>query len=154
MQQNTIAGGRSALFSPTPQNPNVVFDMVSAEDSPKTAKRNVALLMSKPMLRCLRRGTVAQVRASDPAAKVTNRLRILNVPKLGDGAAGLIHTTTIVDSGGQRTYVDQIEFIQVGPVVATLHVSTRSTVNWTLLRESLARLVARRLKLAQSLLPT
>jgi hypothetical protein len=147
MQHRTESSVNSALFSDSsgPSRKSIAAS-ITLLATRKVAKRNAAELMSASMLRCLTRGTIYQVRHSDPSAHTDTRVHEIDVPRVGDDARAIEHTIRVTDDVGTSNYVGQIEFIRVGPLIAALHVNTDGTVDYTSLRDRLARVLASRMR--------
>ena len=108
----------------------------------------MAGLVEPSTLRCLTDGTKAEVKEAEPATTTTIRVRPLTVPHAGDAAAGVVMTTRIIDDYGVARYRNQFEFVRIGRVIVDIHANTDTTVDFTKLRERLARTLARRVRTA------
>jgi hypothetical protein len=124
---------------------DVVAASVSTFASSRAARDQVTALLTKRLLRCLVDATNAKFESESAGAKASTTVRRIRIPRSGDRVHALEAKTTVTGSD-PLTYIQQVVFVREGKRIATLHVDSEGSADYTALRNRLVPLIQQRLR--------
>jgi hypothetical protein len=137
--------GTPKFVDPGASELDVVAASVSTFASPRAARDQVTALLTKRLLRCLVDATNAKFESESAGAKASTTVRRIRIPRSGDRVHALEAKTTVSGSD-PLTYRQQVVFVREGKRIATLHVDTEGSADYTALRNRLVPLIQQRLR--------
>jgi hypothetical protein len=127
-----------------PSDLDLVAASLTTMPSAAAAKEQVVALLRTRLLQCLVDSTNLTFASSHPETKASTKAREVHIPNAGSKVRAIRATTHLIGAEGFE-YTQYIVFVRHGRYIATLHVNTDNSANYTSLRNRLVKLIGRRL---------